>query len=255
MIGLIAGQGDLPQTLINHWSLNNQNFCVIGFKANLSLPPNIPYESFPLGYIGAILDFFKKNNVHHIVMAGSMKRPALKDLSLDSTGVKWLAKLGSYFLKGDDGLLKKIMQLLEDEGFTIKSPQDYLNNLLTPLGCLTQKRCEKRDDIKLGFRILSLLSEFDIGQAVIVHEGRVMGIEGIEGTEKLIERCPPHGMLIKAAKTQQTLVVDTPSIGPDTILKGKHLDGIILQANKTQIIDKERVLQLCKEYDLFLEGV
>lgn len=255
MIGLICGNGKLPELLMKNFTLNYKSFCVLNLnQESYDLPIPVPQEIFKLGHVGKMLDFLKQHNVREIVIAGGVKRPLIRDLSLDSTGLKWLGKLGPFFMKGDDALLRKLTELVEEEGFMIKKPQDYIRNLLTPLGTLTQKKFNHTLIIQKGFKILNFLSEFDMGQALIIDHERILGIEGVEGTEKLIERCP-SGVLIKCAKLNQTLDVDVPSIGPDTIKKGKYLDGIVLEAERTQIIEKEKVIQLCDEYGLFLIGV
>lgn len=44
-------------------------------------------------------------------------------------------------------------------------------------------------DIAYGIEVLKALSPLDVGQAVIVDEGRILGIEAAEGTQELIARC------------------------------------------------------------------
>ena len=191
--------------------------------------------------------------MQELVLAGAITRPSLSHFKADQEGFKWIKKLTMAWVKGDDGLLRAVVHLLEEEGFCIKSPQDYLCHLLTPKGCLTTRKPSMLSDIDLGKEVLTALSPFDIGQAVIVNECRVLGVEGVDGTDQLIAR-HNEGVLVKMAKKNQMLSVDLPSIGPNTVLQGKNLKGIALQAHRTQILNKEKVIEMCEEFGLFLLG-
>src|SRR6185369_1812263 len=91
---------------------------------------------------------------------------------------------------GDDGLLKAVRRELEGEGFRLIGAQDILRELLAPHGVLgSQKPDEQAEkDINRGIAVLSALAPLDIGQAVVVQQGMVLGIEAAEGTAGLIAR-------------------------------------------------------------------
>ena len=83
--------------------------------------------------------------------------------------------------------------------------------------------------IKIGKNVLNLISKFDIGQSIVARKNHILGIEGIEGTNELIARCGKFynkqlnqdnlfgPVLIKLPKLDQTLDLDIPVIGIDTI--------------------------------------
>lgn len=271
-IALLCGNGALPQKISAHLNIQREPFVCVGFEGitdkgalqALSLYTET-LNFFPLGHVEKILTFLKKHSITHIVMAGSMKRPSLSALSLDATGAKWLAKLGMSAFFGDDGLLKKLMELMGEEGFKILSPQDILPELLTPKGLLTHAQpCDNAMfDGKHGQNILKNLAHFDIGQAVVVQQGLVLGIEAIEGTAALLTRIIPYkregfgGVLVKCAKPHQTLQVDLPTIGLATA-KQVHqagLAGIVLSAHTSQIIERENVLEYMNQHHIFLLGI
>ncbi len=267
-LALIAGKGQLPIQIIDSCRHQNQSLLVI----DLSSTPRLDLETekikirpFSLGDIGKILDMLKKHSIQQLVLAGGLDRPNLKTFSFDSTGLLWLKKLGLKAFKGDDALLKGVTELLEAEGFQIISPGDLLQTLLTPVGCLTQKAPSQEDwdIIHQGQSLLKALSPFDVGQSVIIQQGLVLGIEAIEGTEELIHRCQglhrpgEAGVLIKMAKENQSLKVDVPSIGIQTIeqMYRCNLKGIALSAQKSQIIQQQETIQRANELGIFMVGV
>lgn len=269
-IALFAGSGLLPKLLIDHFINHSIEFVIVGFygQTSIDLIKNHPHIQVHLGTVKPVLEFLKKNNINDVVMAGAIKKPSLTDLKLDSTGVKWLAKCGPAFF-GDDSLLKTLIKLLRAENLNVRSPQDFLkDSLLTPHGLLTRlaPKPHHQDDIDRGIDVLNALSNQDVGQAVIVQQKIVLGIEAIEGTKKLIERCAPlklsyakttsKGVLIKMAKTNQTLQADLPTVGPDTLsqLSNSGFDGLALQAFKTQIIDRDQFIKKANELKLFVVG-
>lgn len=262
-LALIAGSGNLPLEIIRSCQKNNTYLIVIGFESQTHLNEmNVPYAQFSLGSIGKILAHFKKHNIKQIVFAGNIKRPSLKELQVDWIGAKWLQKLSLKAMKGDDALLSGILDLLQKEGFEILKPSDFLDNLILPAGTLTKISPTPDDylDIDRGVQILKTLSPLDIGQSIIVQQGLVLGIEAIEGTKTLIQRCAllkregSGGVLVKMAKTGQNKKIDLPTIGPETIedLKKAGFVGIAAEANATQVIDYEQTIKLADEMGLFI---
>ena len=262
-LALIAGSGNLPLQIIQSCVNKGKPLLVIGFEGQTTLEKNA-YTEFSLGAIGKILEHLKTNNIQEIVFAGGIRRPAWSELDLDWVGMKWFKTLGFKALKGDNDLLSGILDLLKQEGFNIIKPGDLLDNLMSTTGILTTTSPSESAlaDIERGLVILNSLSSADVGQAVIVQQGLVLGIEAIEGTAALIDRCSAlkrsgGGVLVKIAKTGQSQDVDLPTIGPDTIrqIKAAGFAGIALGARNTQIIDYDETIRLANEYNLFIVGV
>lgn len=265
-LALIAGSGDLPLQIIRSCQKQNIYLIVIGFESQTHInETNVPYAQFSIGSIGKILDHLKKHKIKKIVFAGNVKRPSLKELQVDWIGAKWLKSLGIKALKGDDALLSGILELLQKEGFEILKPSDFLGNLMLSEGALTKTLPTPNDylDIERGVQVLKALSPLDIGQSVIVQQGLVLGIEAIEGTKALINRCSllkregPGGVLVKMAKTAQNKNIDLPTIGPETIidLKKAGFVGIAAEVNTTQVINYEQTLKLANELSLFVAEI
>lgn len=265
VIGLIAGNGDLPKQILTYCAAAKISVHTIAFEGQTPVETvdGISCLWLKLGTVGALLDFFKDKKVTHIVMAGGIKRPSISELSLDWTGTKLLARVG-LGSKGDDGVLTAITDYLAEQGFVILSAADLLP-LTVSVGCLTTASPDQfyDPDIQRGLDILSVLGHQDVGQTVVVQEGLILGIEAVEGTSELIKRCRSYvrsgrkPVLIKMSKTDQSALADLPSIGPDTVRQCANAGfaGIIIQAEKTQIINKNETIDLAQANGLFIKAI
>ena len=79
--------------------------------------------------------------------------------------------------------------------------------------------------IDAAFAAAKAIGALDIGQAAVAIGGRAIALEGIEGTDGLLERtgaarrmagwpARQRGVLVKCAKPGQELRADLPAIGP-----------------------------------------
>ena len=89
--GILAGGGSLPLIISNSLKKNNIKVFILGIKNNFDLK-NIPYdyEIVKLGSLSKILNILKKNKINKLIFAGSIKRPSIKDFSLDFKAFKFL---------------------------------------------------------------------------------------------------------------------------------------------------------------------
>jgi DUF1009 family protein len=116
-------------------------------------------------------------------------------------------------------------------------------------------------DIEFDWPIVKKMAEMDIGQAIAVKEREVIAVEAIEGTAEMIERagrlCKAGGWtLLKAAKRNQDMRFDVPCVGFDTIksLAANGAKCLVLEADKTIIIDKYQTLELADQRGICVIG-
>ena len=96
----------------------------------------------------------------------------------------------------------------------------------------------------------------------MVQQGIVIGIEAVEGTDALLERCRTHrrkgrgGVLVKSCKPQQDQRIDLPAIGLRTVRKAYEagLEGIAVEAGASIILDQEAVIEAADKLGLFVTG-
>ncbi len=265
-VAIVAGKGDLPRRLIASCQKNGRKFIVLAItgETDPSLTEAIPHAWFSIGHIGKALDFCKQSDVHHVVMAGRIERPPFTGLMPDATGARLLAKLGRSLFAGDNRLLSTIVNFLEDEGITVVGVEDVLEDALMPEGLIGYNLPDKsaQEDIAYGVSIAKEIGKLDIGQAVIIQNGYVLGIEAVEGTDALIERCealkvaPKGGVLVKVCKPSQEARVDLPTIGVKTVenIARAGFSGIASEAGKSLIIGRELVERKANELGVFVVG-
>ena len=122
---------------------------------------------------------------------GALVRPSLSEIRLDWGTLRAIGKIWTSFRGGDDHLLSGIGRILEGQGFRMVGIKDAAPDLLMPEGCLTGDEAgprRRRPTSRRGGRCCAALGPFDIGQAAVVIDGHVVGIEDIEGTDGLLAR-------------------------------------------------------------------
>jgi hypothetical protein len=197
-------------------------------------------------------------------MAGAVRRPSLIELKPDFRAAKFAAK--GFLNRGDDGLLAAIIKTLEeDENFKVVGIQDILGGVLVRRGHLGAAVPTERDmrDIERGIAVLDALAEADVGQAIVVQDGLVLGIEAAEGTDKLIARSGElkregrGPVLVKLPKRGQEHRVDLPTIGPETIAVAVKAGcvGVAVAAGETLIVEAEKTVVEADAGGLFVVGL
>ena len=266
-LGIIAGGGTLPQTLIQHCIQNEIPYFVLAITGNASesdFSSDIPHLFIRIGQAGTGFKRFKEERIQDIVMIGTIRRPSLADLVPDLRTAAFFSKIGLKSL-GDDGILRALIKEIESEKMKVLGIHEIMPDLLLPSGVLTKKKPDKQAhaDIKRGVQAALKLGELDIGQSVVVQQGLVLGLEGIEGTDELIKRCGSYKrkgdgpVLVKLRKTTQDMRVDLPTIGVNTVENAHKsgFKGLAVHAGNALIVDKEAVIKLANKYKMFLIGI
>ena len=202
-------------------------------------------------------------------MAGGVKsRPNLADLRPDWTTLSALPKLFRALGQGDDALLKAFISVVEKYGFHVVGAHEVVPQLLAPKGFnLTKKRADEKNwrDIMLAAEAAAILGKLDIGQGAVAVKGRVVAVEGAEGTDNMLRRITEMrnekriplkgGVLVKRAKEQQDERADLPTIGPETIIHAKqcHLDGVAVEAERTFIVSLKETVEQADKCSIFIE--
>lgn len=255
-LGIIAGGGNLPQILSDRCDQNNISYCVAGIKNQTDVIK--PDQEFRFGQASQIIRFFKTQNVSDIVFIGGVTKPSFWALWPDWHTFKFF--LGAWIKSlGDDGLLKAARRELEQEGFTVRGIHQFLPELLLSEGVLgaVQPTDNSHADIQLGLKESQILGAQDIGQAVIVKDGKVIAREDKHGTNAMIKKYGIAGaILVKTCKPQQDRDLDLPTLGVKTVeaCVEKNMAGIVGHAQQSLIVDQAEMIALADENNIFVMG-
>src|SRR5437764_474553 len=272
-IGLIAAGGVMPFAVAD--SLTARGINPVLFALRVACEP-VRVERFrhhwiSIGQLGKATKLFRADNCRDLVFIGTLVRPALSEIRLDWGTLRVLGRVWAAFRGGDDHLLSGIAKILEHDGFRMVGIKDVAPDLLMPGGCLTLKAPDENAaaDIARGHDVLRALSPFDIGQAAVVIDSHVVGVEDIEGTDGLLARVAwlrkegriranrGRGVLVKAPKSGQDLRFDLPTIGPRTIeaADAAGLAGIAVTAGETTVVEAQIMIEAADAAGLFITGV
>lgn len=264
-LGIIAGGGRLPELLAESCREGGRPYFAAVLKGQGD-PAQFPADcsaSFRLGATGGLIKRLKAEGVTEIVLSGTVRRPGLSELFPDLWTARFLARSRA-FDKGDDGLLRAIVDVLErEEGFKVLAPEDIAPGLLAPagqMGAVAPSEAQRRD-IEVGMAAARDLGRRDVGQAVVVRDGRLVAEEGTEGTEAMLSALAARGgaaggVLVKAMKPQQERRVDLPTIGPDTVgqARAAGLAGVAVETGGALVLDRDDLARAADAAGLFVFG-
>jgi DUF1009 family protein len=272
-VGLIAAGGVMPFAVAD--SLTARGIDPVLFALKGACDP-VAVERFrhhwiSVGQIGKAVKLFRAENCRDLVFIGTLVRPALSEIRLDWGTLRVIGRVWAAFRGGDDHLLSGIGRILEQDGFRMVGIKDVAPDLLMPEGCLTRAAPDESAaaDIARGRDVLRALSPFDIGQAAVVIDGHVVGVEDIEGTDGLLARVAhlrregrirarvARGVLVKAPKSGQDLRFDLPTMGPRTVegAAAAGLAGIAIVAGNTIIAEPQTMIEAADAAGLFVTGL
>ena len=265
-LGIVAGGGHLPRRLVDLCQSNGRGAFVIALEGNteISTVEGVDHLWIKMGQTKRAIDALRRFGAQELVLIGPVKRPALSELRPDGYTIKAMAKLGFDRL-GDDGILAAIVRHLESEGFTIRGVDELLGDLLAVAGSYGrfQPDDQAKADIERGIAVVRAMGAADVGQAAVVQNGIVLGVEAVEGTDALLERCGPlrrsglGGVLVKVSKPGQERRADLPTVGGRTVRVAAEagLRGIAVEAGGSLVVDAEAVVRAADRAGLFLIGI
>lgn len=265
-LGILAGSGELPLRLIEACRATGRPAFVLAFEgaADPAILTGMPHAWIRLGAAGEGMRLLHEQGITELVMAGGVPRPSLWSLRPDWRAARFFARIG-YRALGDDGLLRAVIKELEEEGFRVVGADTVLGDALAPEGTFGRVVPDEQaaSDIAVGLKAARALGAADIGQAVVVQLGIILGVEAIEGTDALIARCGtlrregPGGVLVKTAKPGQDRRADLPTIGVQTVTSAAAagLRGIAVEAGSTLVIDRAAVASAADAAGLFVVGM
>lgn len=249
-IGIIAGKGQFPVLVAREARASGMRVAICGFHGHTDPALEAEADAFTLvhlGQFGRLMTFFEDNGVRRVCFAGAISKPRALDLRPDLRAARVLFRLRG---KGDDAILRAVIEELESDGLTVMQAAELVPALRAPEGVLTRRSPsdEEWDDIRFGWPVARVMGRLDIGQCIVVKRGIIMAVEGPEGTDATLKRGGELGgqgcVALKMVKPGQDERIDLPALGTTTIdtLVAHGYTCLAFEAGKTLFFDREASL-------------
>lgn len=272
-VAILAGAGELP-TLIADRMVATGRPCRILALRGFADPALTRRSDAIVGLLDiqatvACLDAWRPDSV---TLAGAVRRPGAAALVDAFSLLRNRDEIARVIGRGDDHVLRGVIELLEERGHRLVGVHDLAPELLADVGTYGRVRPDAAAlrGIEVGFGLLDDLSRYDIGQSAVIRGERILAIEGAEGTDGMIARAgrfrgrrwrwgrlPSDVVMVKGPKRGQDLRVDLPAIGPITIANAARAGfaGVAVAARYTLVINRARTVAEADRRGLFLVGI
>jgi DUF1009 family protein len=259
-VGMLAGSGLLPICFARGARRHGIRVVAIAIKGEASseLAQHVDEIHWTgLMRLGEWIRIFKKAGVEHAVMCGGVDKANMyrgpASLLPDWRSAKlWYEKLRS---RQDHTILDAVAGEFESEGIKVESSVLYCPELLAERGRLTEREPTEREwaDIRFGWPMAKQIAAMQIGQTVVIKDGAVIAVEGMDGTNATLERggkiARGGAVAVKVAKGGHDPRFDIPCVGPDTVevLERAGISALAVEAGNTIILERELVTDLARK--------
>jgi len=271
-LGLVAGGGGLPAEIADRCRAAGRPYFVIRLRGFADEgTAGHPSAEIGLAELGKCFKSLKAEGCEVVCFAGQVSRPDFGKLKPDMRGLAALPGVIAAARHGDDAMLRRILEEFRKEGFEIEGAHEASGALTLGLGRLGQLAPgpEHREDIERALTVARAIGRLDVGQGAVVCDGLVLAVEAQEGTDGMLRRVAElpeairgapgrmRGVLAKATKPIQEIRVDLPTIGVATVQRAAKagLAGIVGEAGRLLVIDRESVAAMADSLGLFIIGV
>jgi len=271
-LGIIAGLGDLPVTIADQARERGESVYILRI-AGFEEPrlADYPGEVVGFGEIGRQMKLLKSAGCEKLVFAGIVKRPDFSALKLDMRGARLLPKVLMAARKGDDALLRVMVETVEKEGIKVIGAHEANRDLTMSRGVLAGPQPSEAalGDARRALQVAREVGRLDIGQGCVVCDGLVLAVEAQEGTDAMLARVSElaeevrgregarRGVLAKAPKPIQERRIDMPTIGPSTLEGAARagLAGIVLEPGGALVLERDALIARADALGVFILGL
>jgi len=263
VLGIIAGNGVYPQLVAAAARKAGVKKIVAAGFTDETDPLLRQYvdvlEWMRVGQLGRLLKFFRAQHIHHAIMAGQIAPKNLFDLRPDMKAMMLLAKLKQ---RNAESIFAAIANELATLEVHLLPATTFLEDSLAHCGLIAGPKLSLREqeDVELGWKVAKEIARLDIGQTVIVKNGTIVAVEGLEGTNEAIRRAGVLArdgtVMVKVAKPNQDMRFDIPVVGAETIRVATDagLRVIALEAGKTLFLQRDEIADLASAASISIVG-
>ena len=272
-LAIIAGRGRLPLDIAFAAREAGEDPFLIPLLGEAGdIPSEFEQQAMSVADGKQLVSIIKSKGIDRLIMSGGInRRPEVSEVRLPLRLLWTSARIGKALIgAGDDKLLRVVISMIETAGCRVIGAQEVVPDLLAETGPLASASPDAaaREDIAIACAGANALGELDVGQGAVAVGGRIIALEGPEGTDGMLERVRQlkdsgrisnkrKGVLVKLCKPQQDKRADLPSIGPETVRNAHRagLSGIALDAGRSFVLDRDEVVREADRLDLFVIGI
>ena len=272
-LAILCGGGGIPRAVADAVAQSGRRVVLFPVRgwAEPKTVESYPHHWVSLGQYGRFCRLLRAEGCRDFVAIGTLVRPSIWQVRLDWGTLRVFPRIWRAFHGGDNHMLSSLGRIMEDDGFRLLAAHEVAPAILVPEGRLGRRAPGAGDqaDIALALALLRATGPFDIGQAAVVADGRVLALEAAEGTDQMLARVAEMrrqgrirgrtgaGVLVKAPKPGQDHRFDLPSIGPQTVdgVTKAGLAGLAVVAGATIMAEPQRIAQRAGETGVFVLGV
>jgi UDP-2,3-diacylglucosamine hydrolase len=272
-LAIVAGRGNYPVLVARAARDLSHNPYIFAIKEEADQDwSGYDTSLVGIGDLSAFIQTVKREDIGTVVMAGGIsRRPGMRDIRPTWTALKSAPQaLRALLSGGDDRVLRAAMEMLERHGVRVLGAHEIAPDLLGQRGPLGHRRPDQADmaDISAAVQAAMALGALDVGQGAVAVGGRVIALEGLEGTDAMLSRVAglraegrlrarSHGVLVKLCKPGQELRADLPAIGPETVRNAHDagLSGIAIEAGRSLVLDRAEAIAEANRLGLFVTGL
>ncbi|POO57467.1 LpxI family protein [Agrobacterium rosae] len=272
-LAIIAGSGFLPYYVAEAAQQSGEAPFIIRLKNEADLDwTKFESVSISVGDVSALGKLLSAQGIDRVVLSGGVsRRPEWREIR---PNLKMIAKMPSIIRTllsgGDDTVLQMVIRLIEAQGARVIGAHEIAPALLATTGALGKVAPGDDDhrDIAKAAKAALALGALDVGQGSVSVGGRLVALEGVEGTDGMLARVASlraegrissrrKGVLVKLCKPQQDIRADLPTIGPSTVENAAKagLAGIAVEAGRAFVLDREVMLRAADDAGLFVCGI
>lgn len=270
---LLAGLGQFPFLVARGARQAGCKVCILALR-DIAEPSLAEFADefhwVPIARVGRWIKLSRRFGANELILAGGVrKREAFSMCSLwriwrylpDWQTIRiWYGR--ARHDRRNLAILTAVADELQEAGITVQNSIKYCPDALADEGVMTKRppSTAAQSDIDFAWPIAMKIAAMDIGQALAVREKDIISVEGIEGTDAMIDRTGAlikgGWTLVKVAQAHQDMRFDVPTVGPGTIEKLHAARGVamVIEAGKTLMIEKAKLLELADRYGIVVVG-
>jgi len=266
-LGIIAGNGEFPLVLARAARQVGVGH-VVAAAFDGETRPEVgavvdEIEWVKVGQLGKLIDVFTSRGVKRAVMAGGITPSNLfKNLRLDLRMTAVALRLKQ---RNAATIFGAIATEMAKDGVELLDPRPFLGDAVPKPGPLTRRKPTKdqQEDVEFGLKIAKAVSALDVGQTVVVKNGTVLAVEGLEGTDECIRRggalAGDEGgaVVVKVSKPNQDFRFDIPCVGRQTVesCAAGHIAVLAIEAGNALLLDKDALLGMADQRNVCITAV